>query len=682
MNKIFILIVILIDASLFAGNIDSYKSYFDALILEKSGKYEQAMKEYKKTIDIDPDPYVYKSAMDLAMAIGDVPSALEYSKYIVEKDSISAENWYNYANALWAANKKDEASEAFKKALKENPKYAEAYYQLASLNYEDINASMYYLNKLISIRPDLKPEAYMRAAEIYLNNKDIKKSEEYLIKAAKEDETYSKPRYMLALLYEDSGRWKEAIEAYKEIIASDPHNTQVLNKIGEIYLSSLKDYNLAEQYFLKALEVSPKDPQALYWLSAMSEMNKDYKKAELYARKLYAVSPGASTAVKIGYYRSLEGDINGAMDILHSAFKKWPDDAQLAYFLALGYDDLKNDAKAREFLEKAIKIKPDYIDARMQLGIVCERLNDVKCFTENFKYVIEKDPKNHMAMNYLGYSLADRNIELDYSLSLVSRALELDPGNPAYLDSLAWIEYKKGNFDKALEDIEDSLSRYPQDPVVQYHAGEIYINRGMYDKAWKSLAISNLMRQDKKTLKRLKFVSKKVNFAAIFPEFISENYKISLPFEIPCKAKLKFKGKRMDFDCHIKAMENGDFYIVFYDPFMTPSVSFSFEKNEWKLKLPDFLPSLGEDFAIDAANAIRWLLSKNALSLRPEDWKKGYFEKDSMKFFINKEKNFFKKIKTPSKITLFPQIIYGRNTIKVSSILLDFPMGELVMSFD
>ncbi len=682
MNKLFILPLILIETSLFSGNIDSYKSYFNALILEKSGKYEQAIQEYKKTIEIDPDPYVYKSAMDLAMVVGDIPSVLEYSKYMVEKDSMSAENWYNYANALWAANRIEEASEAFKKALEKNPQYAEAYYQLASLNYKDTKTSMYYLNKLISIRPDLKPEAYMRVAEIYLNNREIKKAEEYLLKAAKEDTTFTRPKYMLAILYEDSERWKEAIEVYKEIIVYDSRNVQILNKIGEIYLSFIKDYSSAEKYFLKALDADPVNAQALYWLSAMSEMNRDYKKAEIYARKLNSVSPSPSTAVKIGYYRSLEGDIKGAMDVLSLAFQKWPDDPQLAYFLALGYDDLKDNAKSREFLEKAIKLKPDYLDARMQLGIVCERLNDVKCFRENFEYVIEKGTESHMAMNYLGYSLSDRDMDLDYSLKLVNKALKLDPGNPAYLDSLAWVEYKKGNLDNALKNIEDSISKYPQDPVVEYHAGEIYIAKGMYDKAWKSLAISNLIKYDKKTLGRLKFISKKLDFANIFPEFISENYKITPPFEIPCQASLKFKGKKMSFDCHIKAMENGDFYIVFYDPFMAPSISFSFEKNEWKIKLPDFLPTSYEVFAIDSANAIKWLLSQKVYSLKATDWKKGYFEKDSMKFFMNKEKNFFGKIKTNSKITLFPQIIYTHNTIRISSILLDFHMGELSISFN
>lgn len=682
MKKIIFLAILMISRGAFAGNMDSYRSYFNALLLEKGGKYEQALEEYRKAISLDPDPYLYRSAMKLAMALGDVPSTLEYAAAVIEKDSSTAENWYDYGNALWAANKKAEAEKAFQEALKVNPDYAEAYYQLASLNPREINMAMYYLNRLIAIRPDLKADAYMRAAEIYFNNKDIKKAEEYLKKSAAEDEFYTRPRYMLAVYYEDLGDWKSAVKMYEEIAKAEHGNPEPLNKIGEIYLTSFKDYSSAEKYFLKAYEASSLNPQALYWLSAISEIKKDFKKAEFYSKKLQESAPSAANAVKLGYYRSMEGDIKGAMDVLSSAFLKWPDNAELAYFLALGYDDLKDDMKSRQYLEKAIKLNSDYTDARMQLAVVCERLNDIACFRENFSKVIEKDPKNHIAMNYLGYSLADRGLELNYAEELVNKALALDPKNAAYLDSLAWINYKKGENEKALSNIELSLSGYPQDPVVQSHAGDIYMAAGLYDKAWKAFAISNLMKPDKKTLKRSAAAAKKADLSSAFPEFLRENYFAASAFSIPCEARLKVGGKKISMDCQISSKENGDFYLVFYDPMMAPSFYFSFENGERKISIPplEMNSSAAESYAGEAAAVLKLIFSKELFSLPPSAWKKGVFEKDGTKFYLNREKDFFKKIKTASGVKVYLERFYAGGKIRVSSALLKFYGGELSIS--
>ncbi|GAB4029704.1 MAG: hypothetical protein Fur0012_04450 [Elusimicrobiota bacterium] len=666
----------------FAGNIDSYRSYFNALLLEKGGSYEKALEEYRKAISIDPDPYLYKSAMKLAMVLGDVPSTLEYARVVVEKDSSSAESWYDYGNALWAANKKMEAEKAFQEALKVNPDYAEAYYQLASLNPREVNRAMYYLNRLIAIRPDLKADAYMRAAEIYFNNKDIKKAEEYLKKSAAEDEFYTRPRYMLAVYYEDLGDWKSAIKMYEEIAKAEPGNPEPLNKIGEIYLTSLKDYSMAEKYFLSAHNASELNPQALYWLSALSEMKKDFKKAEFYSKKLQESSPSAANAVKLGYYRSMEGDIKGAMEVLSSAFSKWPDNAELAYFLALGYDDLKDDLKSREYLEKAIKLNPDYSDARMQLAVVCEKLNDITCFRENFSKVIEKDPKNHIAMNYLGYSLADRGLELNYAEELVKKALALDPENAAYLDSLAWIKHKEGDNEQALKNIELSLSGYPQDPVVQLHAGEIYMALGLYNKAWESFALSNLMKPDKKTLKRSAAAAKKADFPSAFPEFLKKNYFAASAFSLPCSARLKIAGKKISMDCHISSKENGDFYLFFYDPMMAPSFYFSFEGGEWKISIPSLETNsyVAESYAREIAPVLKLVFSKELSDLPASAWRKGYFEKDGTRFYLNKEKDFFKKIKTASGLKLYLERFYTSGRLRVSKALLKFYGGELSIS--
>ena len=88
------------------------------------------------------------------------------------------------------------------------------------------------------------------------------------------------------------------------------------------------------------------------------------------------------------------------------------------------------------------------------------------------------DPKNAMALNYLGYMLADRGTRLDEALGYIRRAVALDPQNGAYLDSLGWAYYKMGNYDLAEENLRRASERIGNDPTVHDHLGELYQKTG------------------------------------------------------------------------------------------------------------------------------------------------------------------------------------------------------------
>ncbi len=98
-----------------------------------------------------------------------------------------------------------------------------------------------------------------------------------------------------------------------------------------------------------------------------------------------------------------------------------------------------------------------------------------------------------MALNYLGYMLADRGTRLDESLGYIRRAVALDPNNGAYLDSLGWAYYKMGNYDLAEENLRRASERIGNDPTVHDHLGELYQKTGRlkfaatnWERRWKS----------------------------------------------------------------------------------------------------------------------------------------------------------------------------------------------------
>ena len=88
------------------------------------------------------------------------------------------------------------------------------------------------------------------------------------------------------------------------------------------------------------------------------------------------------------------------------------------------------------------------------------------------------DPANAMTLNYLGYMLADKGIRLPEALKLIRKAVELEPMNGAYLDSLGWAYFKLGEYELAEENLRQAVERDQTDPTVHDHLGDLYEKTG------------------------------------------------------------------------------------------------------------------------------------------------------------------------------------------------------------
>jgi Flp pilus assembly protein TadD len=99
------------------------------------------------------------------------------------------------------------------------------------------------------------------------------------------------------------------------------------------------------------------------------------------------------------------------------------------------------------------------------------------------KKTIELKPENADALNYLGYSYAEKGEHLDESVRLIKRALQNKPDNGYILDSLAWAYYQKGMLKEALTEMEKAVSKEEDDPVMREHYGDIFLKLSRKDKA-------------------------------------------------------------------------------------------------------------------------------------------------------------------------------------------------------
>ncbi|MDP8290127.1 MAG: tetratricopeptide repeat protein [Candidatus Susulua stagnicola] len=260
--------------------------------------------------------------------------------------------------------------------------------------------------------------------------------------------------YLKGLLHAGKGEYLLGLEELEEAKARDPQSIHIRLKIASV-LIRLKRLDEAEAVLREAKAIDPENLDislALIFVYSYGNKNEDLEKE-------YEV-------------------------FLKQAHEKKPKDISISVYLAQFYFYKHEPEKAIEIYEKILETNPDYIEAFFWLGFFYEEYGQRNKALDVWEKGRVVDPTFAPILNGLGYTYAEKGIKLDLAEDLVKKALDQDPGNGAYLDSLGWIYFKKGEFVKAKEYIFKAIELI-RDPDIYEHLGDIYIKLGDQENAVK-----------------------------------------------------------------------------------------------------------------------------------------------------------------------------------------------------
>ena len=162
---------------------------------------------------------------------------------------------------------------------------------------------------------------------------------------------------------------------------------------------------------------------------------------------------------------------------------------------------------AIDWINSALETKPKDKDLLYTRAIYKEPLGLLKEMVEEFKYLHSLYPDDLNIQNALGYTLADQGLELDYAKSLIDAAFKGLPENPAVIDSMGWIAFRKGDLTKAIEYLTKAFKISPSADIAA-HLGEVLWQDNKKELALKVLRkgheLDNKSEVLLKTLERLK----------------------------------------------------------------------------------------------------------------------------------------------------------------------------------
>jgi tetratricopeptide (TPR) repeat protein len=261
--------------------------------------------------------------------------------------------------------------------------------------------------------------------------------------------------------------------------------------LGEVYgrtLSMLyyqnKQYDKSEKVIRALLKTSADDYELHYYLGLTSEALGKRDTATIQLEKSIAIRNTFEDS-----WRDLcilfikDKNYEKALDIAKKYANTLPDVSGGWRMVAYVYTIKKDYQNAIEMLKKSTKIDSTDVYLWFEMGSAYERIKDIDNASICFKKVLKIRPDDATTLNYLGYMWAENGIKLDTASILLKKALNIEPGNGAFLDSYAWICYKKGNIDSAYHYILKALEKIKDDPVVYAHLGDILMEKNEYPKA-------------------------------------------------------------------------------------------------------------------------------------------------------------------------------------------------------
>jgi tetratricopeptide (TPR) repeat protein len=246
----------------------------------------------------------------------------------------------------------------------------------------------------------------------------------------------------------------------------------------------LGQYDAAVTVFDEAHRLDPSDGLVTSYLIQANLSAKKVGAAVELARTARAQSPDDLRLARL-YAQALRqsGQPDQAVAVLQDLLSR-QSDRPIAYVaLAQVYQETNHGADAVKTLEQAQTKFPADAAIPFELGAVLEKQKRFTDAEAAFRHVLAIDAAHAPALNYLGYMLADRGERLDESVGYLKKALQIDPENGSYLDSLGWAYFKGNQLDLAADSLKRAADQLRTNSVIQDHYGEVLFKLGRYDEA-------------------------------------------------------------------------------------------------------------------------------------------------------------------------------------------------------
>jgi tetratricopeptide (TPR) repeat protein len=440
---------------------------------------------------------------------GNLDKAIEYLEKGVESRPDSSESLMMLASLYSRQNKLKEAIPIYEKLLElsNNNPAVQKQYGATLVEAGEYDQAQRVLSELAKATPEDKDVAVL-LGRAYLGQRQYAKSIEVLRSALDSDSEQVEAQYYLGVAYEQSGNPAEAAKVFSNLVTKAQEGSEEYKANRLVFQQHLAaayqdmgENSKAITMYEEMVKSTPDPSSRLYFLLINAyRVNRQLDKAISLGKQQLAKNPD-DVNIALVYARALadSGKTRESAELLSKMLQAYPSNIDIYVNLSQVYLQSRKYAEAERILNRAADQKIDGERVKFQLATVYERQKDYDRAETLFKELLKENPKNATVLNYVGYMLADRGVRLDEAVRYVEQALEIEPTNGAYLDSLGWAYFKLNDLPKAEEYLLKAVEIVKNDPVMYDHLGDLYFRMGQLEKArdsWSKSAETGTEREE------------------------------------------------------------------------------------------------------------------------------------------------------------------------------------------
>ena len=500
-------------------NEEALGRYAQGRLLEERGARAQALDEYYRALFLDPKAVeVARRVSEVAAQMGDPGRSLEFAERTLVMapgdpraswlkgaallnlgrdreavapleaatiaDSSRVEYFRTLARAAQRLEMYEMVARTYRRVVWLDDEDGEAWFQLAAAEarrgrFGAADTAMVMATDLNPLRPGL---FFLQGwiAEGLGRYDAADKGYRQHLQIHRDDEG---TRRRLAVLLARQNRFREALAEVRTLARAKPKDLEVRHLEADLSFQAG-----ATSEGMKRLEEMrkdfPGDPEALSARLSLLARHGREKQAVKEAERWLADRPGDLRARMLAARtREMTGDLTGAIEHLEQTVKDAPDSLAPRVLLARLYEKAGRLDRAEPTWVEALRRFPRLNALAFDLAQCREKLGDLAGAESAVRDVLAREPENPTALNFLGYLFADHNRNLEEAVELIGKALELDPNNGAFMDSLGWAYYRMGRLKEARERLERAVELSGGDPVIHEHLGDVYKDMQLNDLA-------------------------------------------------------------------------------------------------------------------------------------------------------------------------------------------------------
>ncbi len=332
----------------------------------------------------------------------------------------------------------------------------------------------------------------LERAQLYSNDpkiQSLKKSIEQALATAKPDSSSESALFLDVQALYAAGDVQAAVTLLSAKLNNadeldDSERASALGWLAQMALQ-LRDYDVAESSLTQLLALNPDDDYLYLSLADIALMKGDTAAAREYLQMRIPLVPDSDyNDVYLARIQMKEGRMDLAQATLNALRAKFPDNQEYFNYLesSLLFEEKQYQhsyALLSEFLAK----NPDFQDGYYLQALNAERLGQLNVAEQIFQQLLTKNPEDASALNGLGYTLVDRTGRISEAAAYIEKAYQLEPENPAIVDSMGWLRYKQGDVNGALHYLQIAYQNDRHSEIAAHYA-EVLAQAGQGNQAY------------------------------------------------------------------------------------------------------------------------------------------------------------------------------------------------------